>query len=468
YMLSTESSANWCQMSLWNNDTDGNAFMRQTDGQTIDDLETVLSTRTWSVKKKPVLYAQVVTSKEVAGTVTDADTQQPIAGANVRLGSGDVYYDAETDDQGQYSLTVYQVSLDYTLSVTAPGYVDATREMGVLGEGTTFTEDVALQSIKTVSGVVTDAVTNEPLADVTVTISAADADITIVATTDATGAYSVNITEFEPEYTITAALDGYDTVSESLGVITADVTKDLALRLAAIEVGGSVKDAVTQEPIAGATITFVAGDIQQSVTTDDQGLFAIVIADVYPSYDVTVSADAYDSYTTTIERVQPTDAFNVELKKAAIQVTGTITDETGAPIEGAAVDFSAVSSITVFSDAEGHYTVTIEDVYQSYTMAVEADGYEKYTATVGEITADNCVFDVVLKANVGVRDLVTRDLKAFGSNGAIIVNAPAETAIVVCDVAGRVIRKATVKAGVTRLPVVAGVYMINGVKVLVK
>ena len=183
---------------------------------------------------------------------------------------------------------------------------------------------------------------------------------------------------------------------------------------------------------------------------------------------MTVSADAYDSYTTTIERVQPTDAFNVELKKAAIEVTGTITDETGAPIEGAAVDFTAVSSITVFSNAEGHYAVTIEDVYQLYTLTVDADGYEDYTATVGEITADNCVFDVVLKANVGVRDLVTRDLKAFGSTGAIIVNAPAETTIVVCDVAGRVIRKATVKAGITRMPIVPGVYMINGVKVLVK
>ena len=427
----------------------------------------MLSARSWYAKKKPVLYAQVVTSKEVAGTVTDADTQQPIEGANVRLSSGDVYYEAETDDQGQYSLTVYQASLDYTLSVTAPGYVDATREIGVLGNGTTFTEDAALQSIKTVSGVVTDAVTNEPLADVTVTVAAAD-DIKLIATTDATGAYSVSIDVLEPEYTITAALDGYDTVSESLGVITADVTKDLALRLAAIEVSGVVVDMITQEPIAGANVLFAAGDIEQSVSTDDEGHFAIIINDVYPSYDVTVSADAYDSYTTTIERVQPTDAFNVELKKAAIEVTGTITDETGAPIEGAAVDFTAVSSITVFSNAEGHYAVTIEDVYQLYTLTVDADGYEDYTATVGEITADNCVFDVVLKANVGVRDLVTRDLKAFGSTGAIIVNAPAETAIVVCDVAGRVIRKATVKAGITRMPIVPGVYMINGVKVLVK
>ena len=467
YMLSTESSSNWCQVNLWNNDTDGNSFLRQYDGQTIDDLETVLSARSWYAKKKPVLYAQVVTSKEVAGTVTDADTQQPIEGANVRLSSGDVYYEAETDDQGQYSLTVYQASLDYTLSVTAPGYVDATREIGVLGNGTTFTEDAALQTIKTVSGVVTDAVTNEPLADVTVTVAAAD-DIKLIATTDATGAYSVSIDVLEPEYTITAALDGYDTVSESLGVITADVTKDLALRLAAIEVSGVVVDMITQEPIAGANVLFAAGDIEQSVSTDDEGHFAIIINDVYPSYDVTVSADAYDSYTTTIERVQPTDAFNVELKKAAIEVTGTITDETGAPIEGAAVDFTAVSSITVFSNAEGHYAVTIEDVYQLYTLTVDADGYEDYTATVGEITADNCVFDVVLKANVGVRDLVTRDLKAFGSTGAIIVNAPAETAIVVCDVAGRVIRKATVKAGITRMPIVPGVYMINGVKVLVK
>ncbi|MGM9851430.1 MAG: carboxypeptidase regulatory-like domain-containing protein [Muribaculaceae bacterium] len=467
YMLSTESSNNWCQINLWNNDTEGSSFLRQADGQTIDDLETVLGSVTWKIKKKPVLYAQVVTSKSVAGTITDAATEQPIAGANVRLASGDVYYEAETDEQGQYSFTVYQVALDYTLNVTAPGYVDYSREIGALGEGTTFTEDAALQSIKTVSGVVTDAVTNEPLADVTVTVAAAD-DIKLIATTDATGAYSVSIDVLEPEYTITAALDGYDTVSESLGVITADVTKDLALRLAAIEVSGVVVDMITQEPIAGANVLFAAGDIEQSVSTDDEGHFAIIINDVYPSYDVTVSADAYDSYTTTIERVQPTDAFNVELKKAAIEVTGTITDETGAPIEGAAVDFTAVSSITVFSNAEGHYAVTIEDVYQLYTLTVDADGYEDYTATVGEITADNCVFDVVLKANVGVRDLVTRDLKAFGSTGAIIVNAPAETAIVVCDVAGRVIRKATVKAGITRMPIVPGVYMINGVKVLVK
>ncbi|MGM9845639.1 MAG: carboxypeptidase regulatory-like domain-containing protein [Muribaculaceae bacterium] len=467
YMISTTSSSSWCQMYICNNNVEGNSFLHQGDGQTIDDLETVLSTALWKTAYKPVLYAQVVASKDVAGTVTDADTQEPIAGANVRMASGDVYYEAETDDQGQYSLTVYQTSLDFTLQATAPGYADYAREIGVLGEGATFTEDIVLQTIKTVSGVVTDAVTNEPLADVAVTVAAAD-DIKFVATTDATGAYSLTIDKLEPEYTITAALDGYDTVSESLGVITADVTKDLTLRLAAIEVSGVVVDKVTQEPIVGANVLFAAGDTEETVSTDGEGHFALTINDVYPSYDVTVSAAGYDSFTTTIERVEPSDAFNVELKKSAIEVTGTITDETGAAVAGAAVDFTATESVTVFSDEQGHFAVTIDDVYQQYTMTVTADGYEDYTAAVGEITADNCVFDVVLKANVGVRDLVVRDLKAFGSNGAIIVNATAKTAIVVCDVAGRVIRKATVEAGLTRMPIVPGVYMINGVKVLVK
>lgn len=67
-----------------------------------------------------------VVAPELTGAVTDAETNAPVAGAVVCIKSGDVVYTATTDADGQYTISVLQPTLDYTLTVTAEGYLNYT------------------------------------------------------------------------------------------------------------------------------------------------------------------------------------------------------------------------------------------------------------------------------------------------------------------------------------------------------
>lgn len=71
----------------------------------------------------PVVHLSIASEPtRIEGVVTDAATGAPLAGATVRLANGPVAYDATTGDDGRYTLTVYQNTKTYTLTVTRQGY----------------------------------------------------------------------------------------------------------------------------------------------------------------------------------------------------------------------------------------------------------------------------------------------------------------------------------------------------------
>src|SRR5262249_41993696 len=88
----------------------------------------------------------------VTGTVTDASTSKPLAGATVTLGD----HTTTTDSAGNYRLDVPVGS--YGLTVADFAY--ATKDLGTvsLADGTTLTENAALTPVPstTVSGTVSD------------------------------------------------------------------------------------------------------------------------------------------------------------------------------------------------------------------------------------------------------------------------------------------------------------------------
>lgn len=61
-----------------------------------------------------------------SGTVKDSEGQ-PIEGALVKAESGDVYYEAETDAEGAWSMTIFQDDLEYYVTASAEGYESATQ-----------------------------------------------------------------------------------------------------------------------------------------------------------------------------------------------------------------------------------------------------------------------------------------------------------------------------------------------------
>ena len=464
YRVSTPSSSDYLAINLeYDNSDQTKAYFRNNDGT---DADVALAKKSWMAKPRPVLFLETIASKDVDGTVTSKATGQPLEGAKVRFESGDVYYDAVTDADGKYSATIYQLSLPYTLKVTADEYLPYEAEIGEIDEVLTF--DAALElAPKTVTGVVTDAVTSAAIEGASVKFAAGEKEFT--ATTDADGKYSVELTP-GVAYTMTVEAENYSSYEYEISELGEVLTFDAALTLAPKTVSGTITDEVTGAAIEGATVTFTAGENVYTASTDADGKYSVEIADVYPAYTMTVEAESYDDYENEIGVLADQLTFDAAIRLSAKTVSGTVTDAvTSAAIEGATVTFTAGENVyTASTDADGKYSVEIADVYPAYTMTVEAEGYEPYESGVGVVDATKAYDAALQPVDTGVAGINVKGFKAFGTEGNIVVLTESATVVRVFDTNGRLINKALVAEGETRIAMQSGIYIVNGFKVVVK
>ena len=464
YRVSTPSSSDYLAINLeYDNSDQTKAYFRNNDG---NDADGALAKKSWMAKPRPVLFLETIASKDVDGTVTSKATGQPLEGAKVRFESGDVYYDAVTDADGKYSATIYQLSLPYTLKVTADEYLPYEAEIGEIDEILTF--DAALElAPKTVTGVVTDAVTSAAIEGASVKFAAGEKEFT--ATTDAEGKYSVELTQ-GVAYTMTVEAENYSSYEYEISELGEVLTFDAALTLAPKTVSGTITDEVTGAAIEGATVAFTAGENVYTASTDADGKYSVEIADVYPAYTMTVEAESYDDYENEIGVLADQLTFDAAIRLSAKTVSGTVTDAvTSAAIEGASVTFTAGENVySAVSDADGKYSVEIADVYPAYTMTVEAEGYEPYESEVGVVDATKAYDAALQPVDTGVAGINVKGFKAFGTEGNIVVLTESATVVRVFDTNGRLINKALVAEGETRIAMQSGIYIVNGFKVVVK
>ncbi|MDR7313726.1 subtilisin family serine protease [Nocardioides luteus] len=134
----------------------------------------------------------------VAGTVSSGG--EPIAGATVELDGTALDRTLTTDAEGHFSADVYVG--DYELTASAFGFVTETGTASVTEDATTTVDfDLAEATKYTVSGAVTNASTNAPVAGTTVRLSPGN----LSATSGADGKYSF---AGVPEGTYTISTDG--------------------------------------------------------------------------------------------------------------------------------------------------------------------------------------------------------------------------------------------------------------------
>ena len=464
YRVSTPSSSDYLAINLeYDNSDQTKAYFRNNDGT---DADVALAKKSWMAKPRPVLFLETIASKDVDGTVTSKATGQPLEGAKVRFESGDVYYDAVTDADGKYSATIYQLSLPYTLKVTADEYLPYEAEIGEIDEVLTF--DAALElAPKTVTGVVTDAVTSAAIEGASVKFAAGEKEFT--ATTDADGKYSVELTP-GVAYTMTVEAENYSSYEYEISELGEVLTFDAALTLAPKTVSGTITDEVTGAAIEGATVTFTAGENVYTASTDADGKYSVEIADVYPAYTMTVEAESYDDYENEIGVLADQLTFDAAIRLSAKTISGTVTDgKSELPVAGATVTFTAGENVySAVSDADGKYSVEIADVYPAYTMTVEAEGYEPYESGVGVVDATKAYDAALQPVDTGVAGINVKGFKAFGTEGNIVVLTESATVVRVFDTNGRLINKALVAEGETRIAMQSGIYIVNGFKVVVK
>ena len=233
--------------------------------------------------------AAVPSTTIIFGTVTDAVTSQPIAGALVHV-TGTVDAAATTGADGQFRLAVLPGQL--TVTVTATGYGTATGTVSSqAGSQLSFSPALVPEGSQpgtqtSLVGKVVDDQSGSAIADATIQLQNA----TGTATTGADGSFSLpNITA--GNYTAAITATGYTSVQVSF-VVVAGTRNDLGtLRLTqtaaatSVTVSGVVQDAFTSAPLSGARVN--AGSITSLTGADGHFVLAGI-----SSLQFTLSAQA--------------------------------------------------------------------------------------------------------------------------------------------------------------------------------
>jgi len=317
------------------------------------------------------------------GTVTDAQTGTPIAGASVSAGGSNTTADAA----GVYLFAGLQPGA-VVIQVSSANYVGASAAGTIVAGGTTIFSPALtpLSAQETaLAGTVRDGVTNAPLAGVAITVSGESSGAAI---TNAQGSY--RISGLSAGIIIaTASLNGYDTATGT-GTIAAGTTTNFSPRLYptgntppdanATGVRGVVLDASTNQPIV-ATVTATSGALQQTTTTDSIGRFQLTGFDG-TSITLTASAPDYISatLTLTLEPLKVIDVGQIRLRR---NNTNTLLPD----LIVTTVDASQVQSHPQTLALSGSIIATIEN-----RGAATANGF--ISITVFEDIDRNGVFDI--------------------------------------------------------------------------
>jgi carboxypeptidase family protein len=171
---------------------------------------------------------QIQTGGAIEGTVTDATTGNPIAGARVQA-VGAVTRAASTRADGTYHIGGLPEG-SYDMTVTAFGYAPGSATGVAVIDGQTTTQSFMLTAgpAHMVSGTVTNSGSGLPIAGATVTIQGTPIP---PATTDANGMYAFPIVP-EGTYTMTATKSGFLPGSRMV-TVDMDIVVDFALDPAA-------------------------------------------------------------------------------------------------------------------------------------------------------------------------------------------------------------------------------------------
>ena len=423
----------------------------------------------------PVAHFVVSPYKTLSGAVKN-EKGEAVASAYITLASADgVEYYSETDAEGAFSMDVIKYGKEYTLTVSHPSYDAYTHPETIsLADGNISGLAITLTKTYTFSGVVTDAETKAPIKGVEVYVSDPESGADVMTgTTDENGAFALKFKQLGT-YNVLFKAAGYDMVSYEGTPFEGDmVGTAVEMQQTVYTFSGVVTDAETKAPIKGVEVYVSdpeSGADVMTGTTDENGAFALKFKQL-GTYNVLFKAAGYDMVSSEEVPFEGNFDITVEMQKTVRTFSGTVTDaESHAAIAGASVALykgeNKVAEAT--TGADGSFEIKVKDL-AVYSLVVKAEGYDDFTFDTIDLTGgDMTDTPIEMTPNSGVGMLTADGLRVYGTVGAVVVESASEATVRVYNAAGSLVRRADV-AGKTRIEgLQRGVYIVNGVKVIVK
>jgi large repetitive protein len=300
---------------------------------------------------------------------------------------------------GQYTFTNVQTG-NLTVVVDANGYIESETPI-VVSSKQAAEADVALATGNvTVTGTITSAADNSPIAGATVEALNDNSSIIASVDTGADGTYSLAGVPSDG-CTLRVVADGYTESQQTLTSVDSSTKEDVQLEKKPFSgLQGLVEDSsATPNPIAGAKVTLLSdtgNPTGQVATTDGNGNYSFTGLSQDSMFSIQIGANGYVSK--TIVGV-PTGSQNVQLKAATGTVFGTVSDGSGNPVGSYTVDM--ISSTGTFlstdysGDADGSFKFYDVPV-GTYSVKVKIFGNvvaskTNQLVTNGETTTENIV-----------------------------------------------------------------------------
>ena len=439
------------------------------------DDESQIATAPYSNISLPVAHFIVSPYKTLSGAVKN-EKGEAVSSAYITLASADgVEYYSETDAEGAFSMDVIKYGKEYTLTVSHPSYDAYTHPETIsLADGDISGLAITLTKTYTFSGVVTDAETHAPIAGVEIYVSNPESGADVMTgTTDENGAFALKFKQLGT-YDILFKAAGYDMVSYEGTQFEGDmVGTAVEMQQTVYTFSGVVTDAETKAPIKGVEVYVSdpeSGADVMTGTTDENGAFALKFKQL-GTYNVLFKAAGYDMVSSEEVPFEGNFDITVEMQKTVRTFSGTVTDaESHAAIAGASVALykgeDKVAEAT--TGADGSFEIKVKD-QAVFSLVVKAEGYEDFTFDTIDLTeGDMTDTPIEMTPNSGVGMLTADGLRVYGTVGAVVVESASEATVRVYNAAGSLVRRADV-AGKTRIEgLQRGVYIVNGVKVIVK
>src|SRR3990170_3504796 len=239
----------------------------------------------------------------INGTVRDADTSAPLAGATITARVAGVQFPPATSDgSGSYSIQVQSGNAEVVAD--APGHAPTSTSTYVWGSGTTYL-DLNLPPLShSVRGYVTDGLTGARLPGTLVTVSPLWSDgYYDQATADASGYYEVAIPE--DDFIVSARAPGYTTWSAYLFYFPSPVVwANATLWPIVSTVQGYLVDATNGSHIPGLLVNAI--DLRTGysalATADGTGFYSLGVP---PSPAITIAVYGQGLYAGNIVYVGP-------------------------------------------------------------------------------------------------------------------------------------------------------------------